>query len=286
MCHGINIDFFPAKWNWPQPIFLKLPDNLPDIDVGTALWDPRTSMGDRHHLMPIITPSFPHQNSTYNVGRSSLKIMQAEFLRGEDIMNKIYNPKEGDTPTTWSKLFEHLHFFTLYNHFILVIAKARTREELKTWRGCVESRLRILVQQLENNDFVSIAHVLPRDFPIKEDAARPGQAVNAELMPVGVQWFIGLNIPKVEGKPKINLSDDVNAFLTVVRSYGSYSSIMTDGMEVSAKYCLRKGIVDNLPTETIESDPELSILLKGALMQKQKAKPVAPGEFLAVFFDW
>ena len=44
------------------------------------VWDPRIYGSDRSHLMPIITPAYPHQNSTYNVSRSTLTVMKQVIL--------------------------------------------------------------------------------------------------------------------------------------------------------------------------------------------------------------
>ena len=38
---------------------------------------------DRNHLMPIVTPAYPAQNSTFNVTYSTRSIMIKEFERGE-----------------------------------------------------------------------------------------------------------------------------------------------------------------------------------------------------------
>jgi poly(A) polymerase len=46
------------------------------------IWDPRTRISDRYHLMPIITPAFPEQNSTFNVTKSTRQVMTNEFKEG------------------------------------------------------------------------------------------------------------------------------------------------------------------------------------------------------------
>jgi poly(A) polymerase len=59
--------------------------------------------------MPIITPAYPQQNSTFNVTHSTREIMIGEFKRGLDICNAILLEKK-----VWADLFEPLSFFTLF----------------------------------------------------------------------------------------------------------------------------------------------------------------------------
>lgn len=65
---------FDIKREWPRPVLLKQPEESHSLNL--PVWDPRYNVSDRHHLMPIITPAYPHQNSTYNVTRSSLTVMK------------------------------------------------------------------------------------------------------------------------------------------------------------------------------------------------------------------
>ena len=45
----------------------------------------QVNVSDRSHLMPIITPAYPQQNSTYNVTQSSRTVMVDEFKKGKPI---------------------------------------------------------------------------------------------------------------------------------------------------------------------------------------------------------
>jgi poly(A) polymerase len=74
------------KWQWPQPVLLKKPE---EAGLGYPVWDPRQNVSDRFHLMPIITPAYPQQNSTFNVSRSTLEVMKEEFKQSISICEEI-----------------------------------------------------------------------------------------------------------------------------------------------------------------------------------------------------
>lgn len=59
--------------------------------------------------MPIITPAYPQQNSTYNVSQSTRTIMIEEIKRGFEICQDVFASK-----CEWSALFEPRNFFQRY----------------------------------------------------------------------------------------------------------------------------------------------------------------------------
>ncbi|OBS67084.1 hypothetical protein A6R68_04374, partial [Neotoma lepida] len=139
---------------WPNPVLLKQPE---ECNLNLPVWDPRVNPSDRYHLMPIITPAYPQQNSTYNVSVSTRMVMVEEFKQGLAITDEILLSK-----AEWSKLFEAPNFFQKYKV------------------GLVESKIRILVGSLEKNEFITLAHVNPQSFPApKENPDK--QAINSKM---------------------------------------------------------------------------------------------------------
>lgn len=145
-----------SRWKWPQPVLLKQPDN---VNLGFAVWDPRVNAQDRYHLMPIITPAYPQQNSTFNVSISTSKVIQNEFKEGMEITDEIMLGK-----ADWDKLFQPPNFFTKYRHFIVLLVSSATADDHLEWCGLIESKIRILIGNLERNQHINLAHVNPKCF--------------------------------------------------------------------------------------------------------------------------
>ena len=78
--------------------------------------------------MPIITPAYPAQNSTYNVSKSTLYSIKNEFEKGKTLTEKIETFEEN-----WEKLFEDRQFFVEYKGYIHVHLWASNEDELRTW---------------------------------------------------------------------------------------------------------------------------------------------------------
>ncbi|ODN73700.1 hypothetical protein, variant [Cryptococcus amylolentus CBS 6039] len=147
--------FFPIyyQWNWPQPVLLKKIDNGPP-NMQHSVWNPKLDRRDQAHRMPVITPAYPSMCSTHNITASTMSIIRKEMLRAMQITDEILkNPG-----TTWQPLFEKSDFFSMYKTYVQVVASASTSEGIKDWSGMVESRIRTLVQDLEQTDTILTAH--------------------------------------------------------------------------------------------------------------------------------
>ncbi|XP_052768431.1 poly(A) polymerase type 3-like isoform X2 [Mya arenaria] len=145
-----------SKWEWPQPVLLT--ELSQENKLNFAVWDPRINPSDRFHLMPIITPAYPCQNSTFNVTNSTRQIMMDEFKEGLEATSEIY--KQGEEGN-WALLFGPSNFFQKYKHYIVLSCAAQEESSYLEWHGYIESKIRLLVGNLERNPFIRLAHVTP-----------------------------------------------------------------------------------------------------------------------------
>ncbi|XP_030011604.1 poly(A) polymerase gamma isoform X2 [Sphaeramia orbicularis] len=227
-----------SKWEWPNPVLLKQPE---DSNLNLPVWDPRVNPSDRYHLMPIITPAYPQQNSTYNVSTSTRTIMSEEFKYGLSVTDEILQGK-----AEWSKLFEPPNFFQKYKHYIVLTASASTEENHLEWIGLVESKIRVLVGNLERNEYITLAHVNPQSFPGNKENRNENDFVS--------MWFIGIIFKKVENAESVNidLTYDIQSFTDTVYRQANNINMLKDGMKIEATHVKKKQLHQYLPPELVQ----------------------------------
>uniref|UniRef100_A0A673Z5S5 polynucleotide adenylyltransferase n=1 Tax=Salmo trutta TaxID=8032 RepID=A0A673Z5S5_SALTR len=227
-----------SKWEWPNPVLLKQPE---DSNLNLPVWDPRVNPSDRYHLMPIITPAYPQQNSTYNVSTSTRTIMSEEFKYGLSVTDDILQGK-----TDWSKLFQPPNFFLKYKHYIVLTASASTEENQLEWIGLVESKIRVLVGNLERNEYITLAHVNPTSFPGNKESCSENEFVS--------MWFIGIIFKKVENAESVNidLTYDIQSFTDTVYRQANNINMLKDGMKIEATHVKKKQLHQYLPVELVQ----------------------------------
>ncbi|XP_056326672.1 poly(A) polymerase gamma isoform X1 [Danio aesculapii] len=227
-----------SKWEWPNPVLLKQPE---DSNLNLPVWDPRVNPSDRYHLMPIITPAYPQQNSTYNVSTSTRTIMNEEFKNGLTVTDEILQGK-----ADWSKLFEPPNFFQQYRHYIVLTASASTEENHLEWIGLVESKIRVLVGNLERNEYITLAHVNPQSFPGSKENRNENDFVS--------MWFIGISFKKLDNSDCVNidLTYDIQSFTDTVYRQASNINMLKDGMTIEATHVKKKQLHHYLPPELVQ----------------------------------
>uniref|UniRef100_A0A8C5P9Z1 polynucleotide adenylyltransferase n=1 Tax=Leptobrachium leishanense TaxID=445787 RepID=A0A8C5P9Z1_9ANUR len=243
-----------SKWEWPNPVLLKQPE---DSNLNLPVWDPRVNPGDRYHLMPIITPAYPQQNSTYNASISTRTVMMEEFKQGLLVTDEILLGK-----AEWSKLFEPPSFFQKYKHYIVLTASASTEEHHLEWVGLVESKIRVLVGNLERNEYITLAHVNPQSFPGNKD----------EYISM---WFLGIIFKKVENAESVNidLTHDIQLFTDTVYRQANNINMLKKGMKIEATHVKKKQLHYYLPAELLhkrkkQSIPDISRPTSGLLSKR------------------
>ncbi|XP_040895412.1 poly(A) polymerase type 3-like [Toxotes jaculatrix] len=220
-----------SMWVWSVPVCLR---EVKDCRYNLPFWDPRVNPSDRCHIMPIITPAYPQQNTSYNVSPSTFTIIMEEIKRGHAIAPEIQQGK-----ATWSKLFETPEFFEKYQHYVLLQAKSTTDKQHIGWTSLVESKIRLLVGTLERNVNISLAHINPQLFP--------GPRKN-NIEGVSTSWLIGL-VLNTDGSrnQKIDLTSDLLSFTDAIYTQAKTSELYEEGMTVSAIYMQRENLCWQMP---------------------------------------
>ncbi|XP_015790903.1 poly(A) polymerase type 3 isoform X1 [Tetranychus urticae] len=241
-----------SKWPWPKPVLLRALEE-DKTNLGFPVWDPRINVNDRYHLMPIITPSYPQQNSTFNVTQSTKTIMLEEFNHALAICDKI---SQGSAD--WKDLFKTSTFFSKYKHFLVLICESKPE-----WIGLVESKIRHLVSNLERHRCIKLAHVNPNSY-IQETMVEE----NAEP---DTYWFVGLCCDKAEGM-HIDLTADIRTFLNTVRQTAA-TKFPTE-YRLEFKYVKKKELVSYLPAHVFKQ--EISNQEKGTKrkLEEDNSKPI------------
>ena len=169
------------------------------------VWDARLNEQDAMHKMPIITPAFPEQNTTYNVRKSTLSVLQDEFDRACKICMLISINK-----AEWMHLFEPVNFFAKYKHYLVVQVDTETEQDLLQWQGLLESRIRFLIEKLEIiRKYIDVACVYPH--PINQEDSPTASPDNAKRV-FKSSYFVGLQFHTVHDID-LPLAEPIGQFL-------------------------------------------------------------------------
>ncbi|XP_044496904.1 nuclear poly(A) polymerase 4-like isoform X2 [Mangifera indica] len=209
-------------WRWPNPVMLCA---IEEAELGFSVWDPRKNPRDKTHHMPIITPAYPCMNSSYNVSTSTHRVMVDQFQFGNKICQEIELNK-----AQWSALFEPYFFFNSYKNYLQVDIVAADVDDLRAWKGWVESRLRQLTLMIERdtNDKLQ-CHPYPHEYV---DLSKPC---------TNCSFFMGLRRKPgemVQEGQQFDIRGTVENFKHSINMYMFWKR----GMEICVSHVLRKQI--------------------------------------------
>ncbi|XP_042437788.1 nuclear poly(A) polymerase 4-like isoform X1 [Zingiber officinale] len=211
-----------TQWRWPNPVMLCA---IEENELGFPVWDPRKNPRDRTHHMPIITPAYPCMNSSYNVSTSTLRVMMEQFQMGNKICEEIELNK-----ACWTALFEPYRFFEAYKNYLQVDIVAADAEDLRLWKGWIESRLRQLTLKIERDTYGMLqCHPYPNEY------VDPSKQCSHCAFFMGLQRKQGVNIQ--EGQ-QFDIRGTVDEFRHEVNMYMFWKP----GMEIYVSHVRRKQV--------------------------------------------
>lgn len=151
--------------------------------------------------MPIITPAYPSMCATHNITLSTKAIILRELKRGGDITDKIFTGQ-----FQWKDLFAKHSFFTNdYKYYLSIIAASRTKEAQKVWSGHIESKVRLLVQNLDAQDSIEVARPFNKGFD------RVHHCKNEEEIQAVLSGDLKYQAPDVKTETTDNVKDPKHA---------------------------------------------------------------------------
>ncbi|KAF8393456.1 hypothetical protein HHK36_021700 [Tetracentron sinense] len=211
-----------TQWRWPNPVMLC---SIEEDELGFPIWDPRKNPRDRTHHMPIITPAYPCMNSSYNVSTSTLRVMMEQFDNGNKICEEIELNK-----AQWSALFEPYLFFETYKNYLQVDIVAADADDLRSWKGWVESRLRQLTLMIERDTYGMLqCHPYPNEY------------VDRSKLCLHCAFFMGLQRKqgvRIQEGQQFDIRGTVDEFRHSINMYVFWKP----GMEIYVSHVRRKQI--------------------------------------------
>ena len=200
-----------SSWPWDEhkPIVLcapqemKIPPSLirqqgPSVFSQFKDWNPQKYSSDRFQVMPVITPIFPSHNTTYNCTDSQKRVIVDELKRGKEIIQlmQLSNGEMG-----WNILCSKCPFFSLFNSFLELNIWASDEVILTKFKGLVESRIRSLIKNIEQQNPEISTRPHP-DFFFSESSRSMGS------------FFIGLSLYQTKSEQKISMKTAIDLFVS------------------------------------------------------------------------
>lgn len=173
--------------------------------------------------MPILTPAYPCDNSTYNVNQATFRILCQEIDRGHQLLSE-----HNSSADPFEALMTPIDIFADYRHFIFVRCSS-TPNKVERWAAAVQSKLRLFVLDIlakypmgQGAGLLSL-RVLDRIIEANDSSDSKLNERPSSFMVIGVQ-----TAPKTQ----LNLADATAKFIATCHGQILPRDITTDFVTV------------------------------------------------------
>lgn len=163
-----------------------------------------------------------------------MTIIQRELRRGLEISEEIMVGKR-----PWSDLFVKHTFFTQgYRYYISVVSASKNKEAHKVWSGYVESKVRMLVQKLEQHSSIALAHPFNKGYDRRHLCKNDAEI--EQVQEGSLEFVIKDEVkgePSEEKNPKVEENQDSSTSTSPVEVYTTTHYIgieLEEGMALSS----------------------------------------------------
>ncbi|EKX46853.1 hypothetical protein GUITHDRAFT_162826 [Guillardia theta CCMP2712] len=165
MCPSLLLEKFfhlYKHWKFEDAIIVAPPEECQAPDgqerYNLHAWDPTRRHFSRRPLT-VITPTYPMDNSTFNVTDSALNVIRNEISRANSLTQGL---AQGES--SYNDLFEPAMFFKQYGTFVQIEVLG-SEKHIEAFSGYVESQIRKLVEKLTTSQLgLYIVHPCTRHF--------------------------------------------------------------------------------------------------------------------------
>ncbi|XP_077781447.1 poly(A) polymerase gamma-like [Podarcis muralis] len=162
-------------------------------------------------------------------------------------------------------------------HYIVLTASSSTEEHHLEWVGLVESKIRVLVGNMERNECIAIAQVNPQSFPGSKEKFKESDFVSV--------WFLGIIFKKAENAESVcvDLTYDIQSFTDTVYRQANNISLLKEGMKIEAAHVRKKQLHNYLPADVLQkrkkSMPDISQNIGGPVLRSTSADDGCLGRY-------
>lgn len=145
------------QWPWPEPICLCDIEYLGKYD--NLVWH-----SGLNHVMPILLPTYPAQNTAVNVCMASFNNIIMEFYRTYNVLHKnaLINQIK------WDKIIKKSAFFRGFPYYLIYNMQAYDKNDLPSWFYYCQTRSRRLLDKISVVDGIKNVNLLCITFDVDD----------------------------------------------------------------------------------------------------------------------